>query len=182
MPAPVPEPGQLVTVRQRRWVVLEVKRGELPPDARRDIADSAPQHLVVAQALDEDGGEADELAVVWEIEPGTQVHERATLPDPARGFDPPDHVEAFLDAVRWGAVASADIGVLHAPFRSGITLEDYQLDPDFRSSSRNADLDRAAAMGILPTGQVVELGTLTLCPTMTAVPGDRTGSLRAPRQ
>jgi len=133
MSAPVPEPGQLVTVRQRRCVVLEVKRGELPPDPRRDIADSAPQHLVVAQALDEDGGEADELAVVWEIEPGAQVHERVALPDPARGFDPPAHVEAFLDAVRWGAVASADIGVLHAPFRSGITLEDYQLDPVARA-------------------------------------------------
>jgi hypothetical protein len=73
------------------------------------------QHLVTAQALDEDGGEADELAVVWELEPGAQIHERATLPDPARGFDRPGYVDAFLDAVRWGAVASADVGVLHAP-------------------------------------------------------------------
>ena len=130
---PVPAPGQLVTVRQRRCVVLDVRRSEVPPDARRDLAESRPQQLVTAQALDEDGGEADELAVVWELEPGTQIHERATLPDPARGFDRPGYVDAFLDAVRWGAVASADVGVLHAPFRSGITLEDYQLDPVARA-------------------------------------------------
>lgn len=52
-----------------------------------------------------------------------QIHERATLPDPARGFDRPAYVDAFLDAVGWGAVASTNVGVLHAPLRSGIIVE-----------------------------------------------------------
>jgi hypothetical protein len=35
--------------------------------------------------------------------------------------------------VRWGAIASADKTVLQAPFRSGIQIEDYQLDPVVRA-------------------------------------------------
>ena len=34
----------------------------------------------------------------------------------------------FLDAVLRGTVASAD-ATLQAPFRAGITVEDYQLEP-----------------------------------------------------
>lgn len=54
--------------------------------------------------------------------------ERLGLPQ-VRAFDPPDHLDAFLDAVRWGAVSQADTRVLQAPFRSGIDIEDYQLVP-----------------------------------------------------
>jgi superfamily II DNA or RNA helicase len=42
-------------------------------------------------------------------------------------------LEAFLDAVRWGAVTNADRSFLQSPFRSGITIEDYQLDPLVRA-------------------------------------------------
>ena len=34
--------------------------------------------------------------------------------------------------MRWGAITSADSQALQAPFRSGITIEDYQLDPVVR--------------------------------------------------
>jgi hypothetical protein len=37
---PVPAPGQLVTVRQRRCVVLGVRRSEVPPHVRSDLAES----------------------------------------------------------------------------------------------------------------------------------------------
>ena len=40
---------------------------------------------------------------------------------------------ALLDAVRWGAMTSADPKALQAPFRSGIQIEDYQLDPVVRA-------------------------------------------------
>ena len=36
---------------------------------------------------------------------------------------------AFVDAVRWGAVTSADPRAFQSPFRSGATLEPYQLEP-----------------------------------------------------
>lgn len=41
----------------------------------------------------------------------------------------PQTLGACLDAVRWGTVASADDHTLQAPFRAGITIEDYQLEP-----------------------------------------------------
>ena len=40
---------------------------------------------------------------------------------------------AFLDAVRWGASSSADVRNIQSPFRSGIDIEDYQLDPVVRA-------------------------------------------------
>ncbi len=35
--------------------------------------------------------------------------------------------------VRWGAATNADVQVLQAPFRSGIAIEEYQLDPLVRA-------------------------------------------------
>ena len=49
------------------------------------------------------------------------------------GFDDPRRLDAFLDAVRWGAVSTADVRALQSPFRSGIEIEDYQLDPVVRA-------------------------------------------------
>ncbi|MGH3884705.1 MAG: DISARM system SNF2-like helicase DrmD, partial [Pseudonocardiaceae bacterium] len=66
---------------------------------------------------------------------GTMVHDVAVLPSPERGFDEPSELAAFLHAVRWGAIASADTTALQAPFRSGIQIEDYQLDPVVRALS-----------------------------------------------
>ncbi len=123
-----PHPGQLVTVRQRRYIVRDVQRGVRPPKTLASMDATPPQHLVRLQSV-EDDGLGEELQVIWEMEPGAQIHERATLPDPGEGFDDPVQLDAFLDAVHWGAVASADVRNLHAPFRSAITIEDYQLDP-----------------------------------------------------
>jgi hypothetical protein len=76
---------------------------------------------------------------------GTAVIERAELPVIAADrLDDPAELEAFLDAVRWGGVTSADQRALQAPFRSGITIEDYQLEPLVRALRMHADdaLDR----------------------------------------
>jgi superfamily II DNA or RNA helicase len=130
--AGLPERGQLVLARDRHWVVSEVSAGTLPVDELSG-SDRGPQHLVTMVSV-EDDGIADELSVIWEVEPGAHVLETATLPDPRNGhFDEPARLEAFLDAVRWGAVASADTKALQAPFRSGIQIEDYQLDPVVRA-------------------------------------------------
>lgn len=118
----IPEPGQLVEVRRRQWVVAEVDASKLG---------SVQQHAVTLASIDEDAlGE--ELQVIWEIEPGAHVIERAGLPA-ITGQDDSDTLEAFLDAVRWGAATNADRGFLQAPFRSGVTLEDFQLDPLVRA-------------------------------------------------
>ncbi|WP_374692535.1 DISARM system SNF2-like helicase DrmD [Accumulibacter sp.] len=120
---PRPESGQLVEVRRRQWVVADVDAAGLDT--------GTPQHCLTLSSIDEDGlGE--ELQVVWEIEPGAQVIERAGLPS-VTGQDDSDTLDAFLDAVRWGAATNADRGFLQAPFRSGVSIEDFQLDPLVRA-------------------------------------------------
>lgn len=124
-----PSPGQLVQVRQRRYVVQEIAESALPPPPLQ--YPHAPQHLVQLSSV-EDDGLGEELRVIWELEPGARVIGEESLPEP-KGFDEPRRLDAFLDAIRWGAVASADQRHLHAPYRSGITIEDYQLDPVVRA-------------------------------------------------
>lgn len=114
----LPAPGQLVQARNRRFVVTAVEAGQ---------TGSVPQHLVSMSSV-EDDALGEELRVVWELEPGTSVLERASMPE-LTGFDDPLQLDAFLNAVRWGAVSQTDTSTLQAPFRAGIEIEDYQLDP-----------------------------------------------------
>ena len=130
MAAP-PDPDQLVEVRRRQFVVTDVVPSALPPDPLKTRPDSQRQHLVKLSSVEEDAL-GDELQVVWELEPGARVHDKVLLPTPA-GFDAPARLDAFLDAVRWGTIESADSSALQSPFRSGITIEDYQLDPVVRA-------------------------------------------------
>jgi len=126
----VPEQGQLVRVRSRQWVVNEVKPSSLPPPAMKPSFDGA-QNLITLASV-EDDGLGEELQVVWEVEPGATVIEKVALPEPT-DFDHPDKLDAFLDAVRWGAASTADLKNIQSPFRSGIEIEDYQLDPVVRA-------------------------------------------------
>jgi hypothetical protein len=90
-----PEQGQLVNVRSRQWVVNDVRPSTLPPPALKP-AFSGPQHLLTLSSV-EDDGLGEELQVIWEIELGARVIEKVALPEPT-GFDPPDQLDAFLDA------------------------------------------------------------------------------------
>lgn len=126
----IPEPGQLVKVRGQPFAVTDVKVSTLAENQR--LSSYQPtQHLVSLSSL-EDDALGEELQVIWELEPGAIIFESAQLPYPD-GFDPSDRLDAFLDAVRWGAASSADIRNVQSPFRSGIDIEDYQLDPVVRA-------------------------------------------------
>ncbi len=127
---PKPEQGQMVSVRSRNWMVTDVSASKLPPE-RLKIGLESPQHLVTLSSV-EDDGLGEELNVIWELEPGARIVEKVALPEPT-GFDPPDRLDAFLDAVRWGAASTADVKNIQSPFRSGIEIEDYQLDPVVRA-------------------------------------------------
>lgn len=119
-----PEPGQLIEARRRQWIVSEVDGASLAPGLPK-------RHLVRLASIDEDALD-EEIEVLWELEPGAHVIERAGLPR-MTGLDDPATLEAFLDAVVWGAATNADRGYLQAPFRSGVSIEDYQLDPLVRA-------------------------------------------------
>ncbi|MFL6314975.1 MAG: DISARM system SNF2-like helicase DrmD [Terriglobales bacterium] len=124
-----PEVGQLVVVRKRPFVVMEIVPSAVTPATAGKVA----SHLLRLSSV-EDDGLGEELEVLWELEPGTSVHEKSTLPEPTT-FDDPKRLQAFLDAVRWGAISQSDDRTLHSPFRSGIEIDDYQLDPVVRALS-----------------------------------------------
>src|SRR6478672_2518973 len=125
-----PEQGQLVSIRSRQWVVNDVRPSTLPALALKPTF-AGPQNLLTLSSV-EDDGLGEELQVVWEIEPGAKVVEKVALPEPT-GFDAPEKLDAFLDAVRWGAASTADVKNIQSPFRSGVEIEDYQLDPVVRA-------------------------------------------------
>jgi superfamily II DNA or RNA helicase len=124
-----PEVGQMVIVRKRPFVVTDI----IPSVTSLASVEARMDHFLKLMSV-EDDGQGEEIQVIWEIEPGTSVHEKSTLPEPA-SFDHPKRLEAFLDAVRWGAVSQADDRALQSPFRSGIEVDEYQLDPVVRALS-----------------------------------------------
>lgn len=111
----LPDQGQLVQVRNQRYVVSEVVRSCLPPKALL-WADDGPQHFVTLASI-EDDVMGDDLCVVWELEPGARTYDKAALPAPT-GFDNPKRLGAFLNPVHWTAASSADIQPPQEPFRS----------------------------------------------------------------
>jgi hypothetical protein len=130
--AKLPVLGQLARVRGRHWVVTDVAPTTLPFDIKSSTVGEG-QTLVTLSSV-EDDGLGEELRVLWELEAGRRILDSATLPDLARGrFDDPATLGAFLDALRWGAVTNAETTVLQAPFRAGIAIEDYQLEPVTRA-------------------------------------------------
>lgn len=71
----IPEQGQLVEVRRRQWVVADLMTSALPaPEAVSSM--SKNEHLLTLSSIEEDAlGE--EMQVVWEIEPGARILEKA---------------------------------------------------------------------------------------------------------
>jgi SNF2 family DNA or RNA helicase len=153
----IPEQGQLVTVRQRHFVVTDVAKSTLP-DKPLDTSGNGHQHLISLSSV-EDNGLGDEVQVIWEIEPGAKRIDKVALPEPT-GFDAPERLDAFLDAVRWGASSSADVRTVQSPFRAGIDIEDYQLDPVVRAVQMpRVNLLIADDVGL---GKTIEAGMVIL--------------------
>lgn len=71
----IPETGQLAIVRKRPFVVTEI----IPAAPGLGSDANKPNHLIKLSSV-EDDGLGEELQVIWELEPGTSVYEKSTLP------------------------------------------------------------------------------------------------------
>ena len=113
-----PEPGEIVRVRSRRYLVEDVEPAR-PGD----------QTLVRLSCL-EDDAEGEELEVLWEKEVDAERMTGADWSKLAQGqFDDPRHFAAYYHTLRWNSVTSTDPKLFQAPYRAGIRIDAYQLEP-----------------------------------------------------
>jgi len=119
MSSPLPETGQIVRVRSRTWVVEGT-------DAQDQSPDSACVHL---SCLDDDA-QGTQRSVLWSLERDAQIlGEEAWKSIGQKGFDDPRRFGAFLHSLRWNCVTATDPKLFQSPFRAGIRLDAYQLEP-----------------------------------------------------
>ena len=119
LPERLPGVGELVQVRSRRWIVEEVIESPRP----------AESGLVRLACVDDDNqGQA--LEVFWEYEPDRWILTDEGWADLAsKGFDSLRLFAAFLNTLRWNCTTATDSRLFQAPFRAGITIEAYQMEP-----------------------------------------------------
>jgi superfamily II DNA/RNA helicase len=148
----LPQLGQVVSVRGSTWAVTEVREQAATPGSA-----ARPTHVVALQSLAEDHL-GTELRVIWELEVGHAPLPAHGLPETLspETFDDPNRLAAFVDAVRWGAVTSARADAYQSPFRSGVNLEAFQLEPLRRAlGSSRTNLLLADDVGL---GKTIEAG------------------------
>ncbi len=119
LPTRLPSPGELVQVRARRWLVDEV---------RVPTGEAASPVVALSCADDDNQGQA--LEVFWDYEPDRRIIEDEGWERLGEeGFDPPDYFAAFLHTLRWNCVTATDPNLFQAPFRAGIKIDAYQMEP-----------------------------------------------------
>ncbi len=114
-----PKVGELVQVRSRRWLVEEVTE---PP--------ALGSSSIVRLACADDDAQGQSLDVFWDYELDRRILEEEGWQDLAtKGFDAPNQFAAFLHTLRWNCVTATDPNLFQAPFRAGIKIDAYQMEP-----------------------------------------------------
>lgn len=113
----IPEAGQLARVRTRTYLVEEVDRlGGVGTQARLACLD--------------DDAQGQQLEVIWELELDARILDGAAWQSIGKtGFDSSRYFSAYIHALRWNCVTATDPRLFQAPFRAGIRLDAYQLEP-----------------------------------------------------
>ena len=113
------QPGQIVRVRSRKYLV----EGVVPRPAPADSP-------LVRLSCVEDDALGEPLEVLWDTEVDARVVGGANWEAIAsRGFDEPHLFSAYLNTLRWNCVTSTNPRLFQAPYRAGIEVKAFQLEP-----------------------------------------------------
>jgi superfamily II DNA/RNA helicase len=113
-----PTAGQIVHVRTRNHLVEAVSQG--------------PAGTVVQLACVDDDNQGARSEVIWELEFDARILDEEawkSIGDTKKDFDPPRHFAAFFNTVRWNCVTATDPTLFQSPFRAGIQIDPFQLEP-----------------------------------------------------
>lgn len=113
----MPQVGDVVRVRTRTYIV-------------EGIENAVGGHHVQMSCLDDDA-QGQPLETIWELELDREVidEERLWRRIGEKGFDEPKLFGAFVHTLRWQCVTATNPNLFQAPFRAGIRVEPYQLEP-----------------------------------------------------
>ncbi|HVZ65031.1 MAG TPA: DISARM system SNF2-like helicase DrmD [Lacunisphaera sp.] len=114
--AALPTRSQLVRVRTRHWLV-------------EDVLPSNNGTWLRLSCVDDDA-QGDSLEVIWEAElDGQIVDAEAWAKIGQKGFDDSRQFAAYFNTLRWHCITATDAKLFQAPFRAGIRIDAYQLEP-----------------------------------------------------
>ena len=92
--------------------------------------DGPGQSPLVRLACADDDAQGQSLDVFWDYELDRRILEEEGWQDlAAKGFDAPRQFAAFLHTLRWNCVTATDPNLFQAPFRAGIKIDAYQMEP-----------------------------------------------------
>ena len=113
-----PVPGQIVHVRTRNHLV-------------ESVASTAGGMIVHLACVDDDNQGA-KSEVIWDLEFDARILDDEawkSIGDAKKDFDPPRHFAAYYNTVRWNCVTATDPTLFQSPFRAGIQVDPFQLEP-----------------------------------------------------
>lgn len=117
---PPPAPGDIVHVRSRCHVV--------------ESTTAANYGTTVDLACLEDSAQGELSTVLWEAELSPKViTEQAWDSIGKKGFDSREYFASFFNTLRWHCVTATDPSLFQSPFRAGIKLDAYQMEPLYRA-------------------------------------------------
>ena len=118
----LPTEGQVVKLRSRTWLVDTIDKS------------SGAQGTVMNLSCMDDDAQGQFLKVIWENEinpsiEGVAAWKSIGSKDKLPAFDPVRDFAAYFRTLRWNCVTSTSSELFQSPFRAGIKLDPYQLEP-----------------------------------------------------